>query len=230
MLKISEITKRYSGNIALELNRFEVSSGAILGIIGPNGAGKSTLLDIITGFMEPDRGRVVFRDRELRSFDEKKQIFSYMPENVTIYPDFYVGEFIEFVHSMAGGLTAEFADALNLKKESHKKIVALSKGYHQRLKLLFALANTKEIVVLDEPFDGFDPIQLMDILELIKEENRKGRTFILSIHQLYDAEKICSHYVLLDEGRMVAEGSAEKLKQLYGKASNLEEIFVRALK
>jgi len=229
MLKISKINKHYAEHIALKQISFEVPSGAILGIIGPNGAGKSTLLDIITGFMVPNNGKVLFRDQELHSFEDKKKIFSYMPEKLTIYPDLYVGEFIEFINSATSGEAAKFADALNLNKESHKKIAALSKGYHQRLKLLSALANKKEIVVLDEPFDGFDPIQLMDILELIKDENRKGRTFILSIHQLYDAEKICSHYVLLDEGRMVAEGSAGKLKKQYSQASNLEEIFMRAL-
>jgi len=230
MLKISNITKRYFRTIALNKVSFEASEGSITGIIGPNGAGKSTLLDIISGFQNPDEGEIYFNDRPLMLFKEKKKILSYMPEHLEIYPDYYVDEFIQFINAATEHINTDLIEILNLAKVKNKKIRYLSKGYHQRLKLFFALSNTKKIMVLDEPFDGFDPIQLIDILEFIRSENRKGRTFILSIHQLYDAEKICNHYVLLNEGKVVTQGSIQTLKQTFGEdKSSLEQIFMRAI-
>jgi len=230
MLKVSNITKRYSGTIALDRVSFDVAEDAITGIIGPNGAGKSTLLEIITGFRNPDEGEIYFNDRPLPAFKEKKKIFSYMPEDLRIYPDYYVGEFISFINEVTGYMNPELIEVLNLNPVKNKKIRYLSKGYHQRLKLFFALSNHKQFVVLDEPFDGFDPVQLIEILEFIRSENQKGRTFILSIHQLYDAEKICNHYVLLDEGRVVTTGSMDGLKRTFGEDnSSLEQIFIRAI-
>ena len=100
------------------------------------------------------------------------------------------------------------------------------------MKLFSALSNKKPLVILDEPFDGFDPIQLLDILELIRTENKKGRTFILTIHQLHDAEKICDHYVLMDEGLVVADGYLPALRELYCDGeidAPLERVFIKAL-
>ncbi len=230
MLRISNITKRYFRTVALNRVSFEISKGAITGIIGPNGAGKSTLLDIISGFQNPDEGEIYFNDRPFMLFKEKRKILSYMPEHLEIYPDYYVDEFIQFINAATEHIDTDLIEILNLVKVKNKKIRYLSKGYHQRLKLFFALSNTKKIMVLDEPFDGFDPIQLIDILGFIKSENRKGRTFILSIHQLYDAEKICNHYVLLNEGRVVTKGSIQTLKQTFGGDNpSLEQIFMRAI-
>ena len=230
MFTISNITKRYFRTIALDKVSFEVAEGSITGIIGPNGAGKSTLLDIITGFQNPDEGEIYFNDKPLMLFKGKKKVLSYMPEHLEIYPDYYVGDFIRFVHRATRYVDTDLIDILNLAKVKNKKIRYLSKGYHQRLKLFFALSNNKKIIILDEPFDGFDPVQLIEILEFIRSENGKGRTFILSIHQLYDAEKICNHYVLLDEGRVVTKGSIQTLKQTFGEDnSSLEQIFMRAI-
>jgi len=230
MLKISNITKRYFRTVALNKVSFKVSENSITGIIGPNGAGKSTLLDIISGFQNPDEGEIYFNDRPLMLFKEKRKILSYMPEHLEIYPDYYVDEFIQFINAATRHIDTDLIEILNLAKVKNKKIRYLSKGYHQRLKLFFALSNTKKIMVLDEPFDGFDPIQLIEILGFIRSENRKGRTFILSIHQLYDAEKICNHYVLLNEGKVVTQGDIQTLKQTFGEDnSSLEQIFMRAI-
>ncbi|NOY75917.1 MAG: ABC transporter ATP-binding protein [Kiritimatiellaeota bacterium] len=232
MLKISNIRKRYAGHSVLENVGFNVADSSITGVIGPNGAGKSTLLDIITGFRHADGGSVAFNGEPLESFTAKKNIFSYMPEHLDIYPDYLVYDFIRFIQRSTNHVDAALVTALNLDSVAGKRVRHLSKGYHQRLKLFSALSNKKRIVVLDEPFDGFDPIQLMDILELIKRENKNGRTFILSIHQLYDAEKICDHYVLLDDGAVVADGDLPALRELYCDGdidAPLERIFIRAL-
>lgn len=209
---------------------FEVPAGSIAGIIGPNGAGKSTLLEIISGFQNPDCGEIYLNNKPLRTFYEKKSLLSYMPEHLQVYPDYYVRDFIKFIHRATDYVDMNLIKILNLGKVMDKKICYLSKGFHQRLKLFFALSNSKKILVLDEPFDGFDPIQLIDILRFIKTENQKGRTFILSIHQLHQAEKICSYYVLLNEGKVLARGSMEALKQTFGQDNiSLEEIFIKVI-
>lgn len=230
MLVVSKLRKSYGGVPVLDNVSFEIPEGTVTGIIGPNGAGKSTLLKIITGFETPESGQVQLMGKKVTSFYEKMSIVSYMPEYIEIYPEYYVFDFIDFVFSATRHKDTGLVTALNLGSVGSTKIKNLSKGYKQRLKLLIALANTKPLLVLDEPFDGFDPIQLLDILELVKAENRKGRTFLLSIHQLGDAEKICDYYILLSEGRLVARGSIEELRKDFGTGeSRLEEIFMAAL-
>ena len=158
-------------------------------------------------------------------------IFSYMPEKLDIYPELFVKDFISFIQKTTEFENNELLQKLNLFSVKNKKIKTLSKGYKQRLKLFFALNNNKKIILLDEPFDGFDPIQLMDILNLIKSENeQEERTFLISIHQLYDAEKICNYYVLLNEGSVIAQGNIETLRKRFKNNGNLEEIFIEALK
>ena len=230
MLEISEISRKYFRTKALDRVSFKVNNGTITGIIGPNGAGKSTLLDIITGFRTPHSGKILYKGKSLISFEDKKKIFSYMPENMRIYPEHYTGEFLSFIQKATGCLRHDLVEILGLNKVADKRIGFLSKGYHQRLKIFSALANHKDIVILDEPFDGFDPIQLIEILKLIKSENEKGRTFILSIHQLADAEKICTDYILLDEGKTVASGTLEELRTHFKlENASLESIFIKAL-
>lgn len=230
MLQIKEIIKTYAGTCSLAGVSFTVPANSITGIIGPNGAGKSTLLKILAGFDQPDSGEMLFRGTPLFAFDDIKRLVTYMPEQLEIYPHYRVNEFLKFLHRTVGRVDEQLLDLLNLRDIGYKKIEHLSKGYRQRLKLYFSLCNDKKIVILDEPFDGFDPIQLQDILELIRAEHRKGRTFIISIHQLHDAEKICTRYVLLKEGTLVADGDMESLGERFGlKKPSLEQVFMEAL-
>lgn len=174
---------------------------------------------------------ISFNGKSVLSFKEKMSIFSYMPEQLELYPNYYVRDLLDFIHQATKVYETGTLEVLNLQNVRHKKIKHLSKGYRQRLKLYIALCNQKQAMVLDEPFEGFDPIQLVAILELIKHQRELGRTFIISIHQLFDAEKICDHFVLLDEGRAVAVGNMENLRQKFGDSnSSLEEIFIQALK
>jgi len=231
MLTLNNITKRYLKTIALNKVSFKVPEGSITGIIGPNGAGKSTLLEIISGFQNPDSGQIYLYNKPLGTFYEKKSILSYMPEHLDLYPDHYVCDFIKFIQRATKYVDMDLIEVLNLGKVRDKKIRHLSKGFHQRLKLFFALSNRKKILVLDEPFDGFDPIQLIDILGFLKSENQKGKTFILSIHQLNLAEKICSYFVLLNEGGVLAKGDMATLKQTFGQDKiSLEEIFIETMR
>ena len=230
MLQVKEIQKYYNRIAVLSNIHFDIHSGSITGIIGPNGAGKSTLLKILTGFEKADTGTISYKGKILESQKQKVSIFSYMPEHLDIYPDFSVNEYIQFIEGTTGCITPKLSATLKLNKVRNKKIKNISKGYRQRLKLFTALANSKSIAVLDEPFDGFDPIQLREILTLIKSEKDNGRTFILSIHQMSDAEKICDNFILLNEGRIVAAGTLKQLsEQFETETDSLEEIFVKAL-
>lgn len=230
MLHVKEISKSYAGTPSLAGVSFTVPENSITGIIGPNGAGKSTVLRIIAGFEFPDSGEILFRGTPLSGFAEIKRLVSYMPEQLEIYPDYRLNEFLDFLHKAVGRADEELLEVLNLRGVGQKKIGQLSKGYRQRIKLYFSLCNDRRIIILDEPFDGFDPIQLQDILAMIRAEHRKGRTFIISIHQLHDAEKICGHYVLLKEGRMVAEGDMSALSDRFGlEKPSLEQVFMEAL-
>lgn len=229
IIEVRGITKRYGQNNSLQDVSFSIPDGVVTGVIGPNGAGKSTLLKILAGFEQADRGEILFQNAPLSSFTKKKTLFSYMPEQMDIYPDYTVFRFLGFLHRVAGRKNEELMENLRLHRVLNKKIGNLSKGYRQRIKLYAALCSDKPVVILDEPFDGFDPIQLMEILRLITDEADRGRTFVISVHQLYDAEQICSRYVLLDEGRVVAEGGMAELKNRFGDGS-LEEVFISALK
>lgn len=230
MIELKNISKSYSKNRALDNISLSIPEGSVTGIIGPNGAGKSTLIRIISGFEFPDGGEVRIFKKSVNNFYQRKQYLSYMPETMFIYPEYYVGEFLDFYHKAANFKDDDLIASLSLKKISQKKIGHLSKGWHQRLKLYIALCNTKPLIILDEPFDGFDPLQLKEILDLFRFQRSAGRSFILSIHQLSDAQKICDYFILLDEGRMIAEGTLEDLRNRFlSNSGSLEEIFIKAL-
>ncbi len=231
MIAAKSLSKSHGGIPVLRDVCMEAPRGRITGIIGPNGAGKSTLLHILAGFETADSGDVIHGNRPLLRFRDRQPLLVYMPEQVEIYPDETVSSFIHFLAGTTGHRDESLIKRLGLDAVMSKPLKHLSKGYAQRVKLYFALAHAKPLVLLDEPFDGFDPIQLADVLDIVREERNGGRTFVLTIHQLHDAEKICDHLVLLRQGRTVAQGSLDNLRSRFDLPSaSLEEIFVGALR
>jgi ABC-2 type transport system ATP-binding protein len=230
MIELKNICKDYSNTNVLRNISVKILKQQVTGIIGPNGAGKSTLLKIIAGFEFETSGAVLFDNKELKNFNMKKSLISYMPEQVSLYPDYYVKEYLDFYHSVIKNTNNRLLNSLALNKVYCKKISQLSKGWHQRLKLYSVLANNKPYVVLDEPFDGFDLLQMKEVMRLFKLEKENKKTFILSIHGLSDAEKICDNFVLMDKGQVVLEGSKEMLQEKFNSYPfNLEEIFLKVL-
>jgi len=231
MIELENISKTYLKSLVLNNISLKIPVNSITGFIGPNGAGKSTLIKIISGFEYPDRGSLFIDDKKINSFKDLINLISYMPENMTLYPEYFVDDFLDFFHSSVNFEDDDLLKRLSLKTVYNKRIKHLSKGWNQRLKLYTALCNNKRIIVLDEPFDGFDPFQLFDIIEIFKTQRENGRSFILSIHQLNYAEKICDYFVLLNDGKLIADGIIDDLKKKYSKTlNNLEEIFIEALK
>lgn len=218
-ISVQNITKLYGTQRALDGISFEVSTGEIVGFIGPNGAGKSTTMKIITGFLSDFEGTVLVNGLDVRSnaLEVKKHI-GYLPEHNPLYTEMYVREYLTFIAKMYGlGKETENAvdkviEEIGLTKEQHKKIGMLSKGYRQRVGLASVLIHDPEVLILDEPTTGLDPNQLLEIRGLI-EKVGKSKTVLLSTHIMQEVEAICNKVIVISNGHIVANDSAENVKQ-----------------
>ncbi len=231
-LQVSQLSKRYGSQKALDEVSFSASPGRILGFLGPNGAGKSTTLKIITGYLAADSGSVSVLGEDALAHPKKLAArIGYLPENNPLYLDSYVREFLEFSGGIYGMKSAdirrrteEMIRKTGLQQEQHKKIGQLSKGYRQRVGIARALLHDPELVILDEPTTGLDPNQLVDIRNLILEV-AENKTLIFSTHIMQEVEAVCDEIVIVARGRSIASGSAAALCAQAGTAS-LEDAFV----
>lgn len=208
-IKVSNITKVYGEQKALNDVSFEVNSGEIVGFLGPNGAGKSTMMKILTCFIPQTSGTasVCGFDVAEQSLEVRKNV-GYLPEHNPLYLDMYVKEYLEFI----GGLhhlkninsrIAEMIEMTGLQVEQKKKIGALSKGYRQRVGLAQALIHDPKVLILDEPTTGLDPNQLEEIRNLIIQVG-KQKTVMLSTHIMQEVEAVCDRVIIVNNGQIVA--------------------------
>lgn len=222
---IKGLTKRYGQQLALDKVSFAINKGEIVGLLGPNGAGKSTLMKCITNAINPDLGEVLIDDISVLKHPEvTKSKIGFLQENNPLYMDMYVKEYLQFVANLrqiSPSKIEENIDRVGLSPERHKKIHQLSKGYKQRVGLAQAILADPEILILDEPTNGLDPNQILEIRELIREIG-KEKTIILSTHIMQEVEALCSRVILLNKGEMIADQSIGEFK---GQYSNLEEAF-----
>jgi len=218
---VKEITKVYGSQRALDNVSLSVSSGEVVGLLGPNGAGKSTLMKILTCFIPPTSGyaEVCGYDIFEHSLEVRRKI-GYLPESNPLYYDMYVREFLEFIAGIHGlgkstrARVAEMIELTGLGPEQHKKLGALSKGYRQRAGLAQALIHNPEVLILDEPTSGLDPNQLVEIRKLIQDIGRE-KTMILSTHIMQEVEAVCRRVIIIDKGKIVADGTSESLKNRF---------------
>jgi ABC-2 type transport system ATP-binding protein len=215
-IQVSNVTKLYGEQKALDNISFEVKPGEILGFLGPNGAGKSTMMKIITTFIPPSSGeiKVCGFDIQSQSMDVRKNV-GYLPENNPLYLDMYVTEYLGFIAGLhqihnKDKRVKEMINLTGLSLEHHKKIGALSKGYRQRVGLAQALIHDPKVLILDEPTSGLDPNQLADIRGLIKNIG-KEKTLMFSTHIMQEVEAVCDRVVIINKGQMVADGKAGEL-------------------
>lgn len=208
-IKVKNLTKIYGKQKALNNISFEIKSGEIVGFLGPNGAGKSTMMKIITGYIPQTEGEVFVNDQKIdpEAIDIRKQI-GYLPEHNPLYLDMFVREYLLFVAGMYGiknkkERVEEMIEQVGLSKESSKKILALSKGYRQRVGLAQALIHNPSVLILDEPTSGLDPNQIIEIRNLIQTVG-KEKTVMLSTHIMQEVEAICDKIIILDQGHIVA--------------------------
>jgi ABC-2 type transport system ATP-binding protein len=209
---------------------FEVVSGEILGLIGPNGAGKTTLLECIAGLLPADAGEVRWRGSSLPPARRKERVF-YIPEAISPYPDQRAAEvlmfFRESFHQPPARLE-QLVVSLGLQPALRKRVGVLSKGYRRRFLLALGLLAPRPVLLMDEPFDGFDLRQTREVMHLLRNEAADGRTLLLSIHQLGDAQRICDRLVLLSGGRVRGAGTLTELTAAAGLpiGTAVEEVFL----
>ncbi len=216
-LTIRETTKRFGTHTAVNALSLEVPKGIIYGFLGPNGAGKTTTLRMITGILDPDAGEVRVLDG-LKPAAARNRT-GYLPEEKGLYKDMkvadvvaYFGELKGLSHREALARAKARLAAAGLDEWVASKCNALSKGMGQKVQVIATLLHDPELVVLDEPFSGLDPVNAEMVLELIKRYKREGRTVIFSTHVVEHAEQICDAIVIIDRGRRKVEGSLARVK------------------
>ncbi len=227
---VSDLTKIYGEQRAVDHISFTARPGEVLGFLGPNGAGKSTTMKIITCYLPQTSGRV-----EVGGFDvtehslEVRRRIGYLPEHNPVYKDMYVREYLHFVgrmHIVANrpARVEELIEMTGLGREQHKLIGTLSKGYRQRVGLAQAMLHDPEVLILDEPTSGLDPNQLAEIRALIKQLGRE-KTVIFSTHIMQEVQALCDRVIIINRGRLVADDPIDRLQaRMRGEAAVTVEV------
>ncbi|MBL7104248.1 MAG: ATP-binding cassette domain-containing protein [Bacteroidales bacterium] len=222
---VENLTKKYGAQRAVDNISFRVKTGEILGFLGPNGAGKTTTMKAITTYLTPNEGNIYVGDYSIyEQPDEIKKNIGYLPENNPLYSDMPVIDYLKFVAELQGiekskikEKILEMINVCGLEGEKHKKIGELSKGYQQRVGLAQTLIHDPDVLILDEPTVGLDPNQIVEIRELIKKIGRE-KTVLLSSHILAEVEATCDRILIINKGKIVADGTSKDLrKQSEGK-------------
>ena len=217
-IEVSNLTKIYGQQKAIDNISFKIDKAEIVGFLGPNGAGKSTTMKIITGYLEADGGNAFVTGLNVQAdkLQTKKKI-GYLPEGNPLYYEMYVREYLEFianVHQIKNikKRIEEVITLTGLSVESKKKIGQLSKGYKQRVGLAAALIHDPEVLILDEPTSGLDPNQIVEIREVIKNLG-KNKTVLFSSHILQEVEAICDRVIIINKGNIVADDQLINLQK-----------------
>ena len=218
MLELVDIRKRFGEVDALAGCSFSVEPGRMLGFLGPNGAGKTTTMRAVFGLVELDAGEVRWRGRPVGLAERLR--FGYMPEERGLYPRMPVAEQLEYLgrlHGMSGGdaraAAAHWLKRLALDERAGAKVEELSHGNQQRAQLAAALVHEPELLVLDEPFAGLDPVAVHTLAEVLRDEAARGAAVLFSSHQLELVEDICEEVAIVDRGRIVATGAVDALRR-----------------
>jgi ABC-2 type transport system ATP-binding protein len=218
VLELIDLSRRFGDVVALDGVSFEVPDGEIVGFVGPNGAGKTTTMRIALGVLEPDAGEVHWQGRPLDA--EARRRFGYMPEERGLYPKMKVLEqlvYLARLHGLtradASRRAAETIEVLGVAERANDRVEALSLGNQQRVQLAAALVHRPDVLVLDEPFSGLDPVGVDALTGVLRgETEERGVPVVFSSHQLDLVERICDRVVLIDRGRIVAAGTIEELR------------------
>ena len=213
-IEVTNISKSYGAQKALDTISFSIKKGEIVGFLGPNGAGKSTLMKILTTYIAADEGSAAVNGFDVNSEAKSvQQSIGYLPEHNPLYLDLYVREYLAFnadVYKVAKTRIEEVIQLTGLSNESHKKISQLSKGFRQRVGLANALLHNPDVLILDEPTTGLDPNQLVEIRNVIKNVG-KDKTVFLSTHIMQEVEAICDRVIIINNGKIVADKKLDNL-------------------
>src|SRR5438132_7981930 len=221
MIKIENLVKTFGPQRAVDGISFTVERGEVLGFLGPNGAGKSTTMRMITGFMPPSSGAISVGGYDvLESPIEAKRLIGYLPENAAAYPDMTVHGFLQFVAELRGLRGDARKKAVHrvielcfLDSVLHQSIDTLSKGYKHRTCLAQALIHDPQVLIMDEPTDGLDPNQKHEVRNLIKELGA-NKAIVFSTHILEEVDAACTRALIIDRGKIVANGTPAELRSM----------------
>lgn len=228
MIKVENLTKKYSGFTAIKGISFEVAKGEIVGFLGPNGAGKTTTMRILTGFLPATSGHASIAGFDVfeQSLEARKRI-GYLPENTPLYPEMRVNEYLRYRANLKGvegrkvkERVGDVVELCNLKEKERAIIGTLSKGQRQRVGLADALVHDPDLLILDEPTIGLDPNQIRHVRELIKNLANK-RTVLISTHILPEVEIMCSRVIVIHQGQIRASDTAENLLKNHRAAGSM---------
>ena len=224
-LQVINLSKKFGEQTALNSINIEIGSSEIICLLGPNGAGKSTLMKSIVGALKIEEGEIIFNGKNItESPIESRRKMGFLPENNPLYNDMYVKEYLSFVadiHKISKERIKEVIELVGITPEKSKKISQLSKGYRQRVGLAQAILHSPDLLILDEPTNGLDPNQIIEIRNVIKEIGRE-KTVILSTHIMQEVEALCSRVILIHQGNIIQDSPIEEFKGKYG---SLEEAF-----
>lgn len=235
MIHVENLTKYYDDFCAVDQINLDIEKGEIIGLLGPNGAGKTTTLRMLTGYFSPSKGDIRIKDLSVHQDRlAVKHLIGYLPESAPLYKGMLVYDYLDHVAKIRGfngdakgKRLRELAEMCGLKGIMHKTIETLSKGLKQRVGLAHAMMSDPEILILDEPTSGLDPNQIVEIREIIRKIG-KEKTVILSTHILSEAEATCDRIVIINKGRIIADGSTEDIKAENGQAGKIRMELIQA--
>ena len=218
MLQISEISKSFNGNRALDQVSFDVRSGYILGLLGPNGAGKTTLLRILNKIIAPDEGAIKWNGQLLREADLVR--IGYLPEERGLYRTMTVAEHAYFFGQLKNQSKSDIKQQLDywlkrmdIESWKNKRVEELSKGMAQKVQFICTVIHQPELLILDEPFSGFDPVNVELIRSEIKQMKENGTTIIFSTHNMKNVEEICDDVALINRSQLILNGSVQGIRE-----------------
>lgn len=233
MLKVINLYKEFTNVIAVDNISFEINEGEIFGLLGPNGAGKTTTIRCLLNIIQPDRGEILFNGN--KHYDIKN-IVGYLPEERGLYTKskiidvlLYLGELKGKSRSFVKDRAKYYLKKLRMEDVVNRKVNELSKGNQQKIQLISSLISDPQILILDEPFAGLDPINQELVRDIILEFLNEGKIVILSTHQMDLAEKLCNKIILIDKGKQILYGLLSEVKQKFGrlnlhiKGTNLDD-------
>ena len=238
-LEIESISKRFGDFYAVKKLSFKIAQGTIYGLLGPNGAGKTTTIRMVMNIIIPDEGSIKVLNRTMD--EEMKERVGYLPEDRGFYPKMKVGELLLFLAEIKGlrGDKARkeidfWLDRFDLLDWKSKKVEELSRGMQQKLQFIVTVIHQPELIILDEPFAGMDPINTKLLKDIMLEMKEKGRTIMFSTHRMEQIEMICDNICLINKAKKVLEGNLNQIKKQYGKNTVVldydgEANFIRSL-
>jgi len=218
-VRVDQVTKRFGNHVAVDAISFEVPRGVIYGVLGPNGAGKSTTLRMINDIIAPDSGEIRVLDGVHPGRDAAGRI-GFLPEERGLYPKMRVTEMIAFMGELRGLAAGDarrragaWLERLGLTQWAKNKVQDLSKGMQQKVQFAATMIHEPELIILDEPWSGLDPINADVLRDVVKAEKAAGRTILFSTHLMEQAEQICDQLCIIARGRMVLDGKLAEIKR-----------------